>query len=248
MTYGAQDAKLPAEAIRATPNRTTTLFPAMSISSSTSAKAKSFDRAYQTTGMYYGWEVRPELGRFFGNLDLAGWQALDLGAGEGRYSIYLARRGCAVTAVDFSASGLNKLRAVADQEKLPVATELCDLETHEFRQKAFDLVIAATILDHLETPARKRTIQGILESLKPGGLLYVNVFTTQDPGYCAAGSPDAEGVSDTAFGMAHYFEPGELKACFSELTLLDYYEGIEEDTSHGTPHHHGWASLIAKKE
>ena len=110
-------------------------------------------------------------------------------------------------------------------------------------------MIAATILDHLETPARKRTIQGILKSLKPAGLLYVNVFTTLDPGYAATRGPSAaKGVSDTAFGMAHYFEPGELKSCFSELTLLDYYEGIEEDTSHGTPHHHGWASLIAKKE
>lgn len=220
----------------------------MSVSTSRNEKAKSFDLAYRTAEMYYGWAVRPEFERFFKNMDLSGKSALDLGAGEGRYSIHLARRGCAVTAVDFSASGLNKLQSLAVQEKLPVTTVLCDLENYAFPDAAFDVVVAATILDHLETDARHRAMAGMVAALKPGGLVYVNVFTTQDPGYAAAGAPDADGVSDTSFGMAHYFEPGELKSCFAGLALLDYYEGVEEDTSHGKPHHHGWASLIAKKE
>ncbi|MFZ5563087.1 MAG: class I SAM-dependent methyltransferase [Thermodesulfobacteriota bacterium] len=219
----------------------------MSFSSPSSAKAKCFDRAYRAAEMYYGWEVRPEFERFFGNMDLTGRRALDLGAGEGRYSIFMARRGCAVTAVDFSSAGLDKLKILADQERLPVVAQLCDLADYAFPRAAFDVVVAATILDHLETDPRNRAMAGMVSALKPGGLLYVNVFTTEDPGY-AAGSPDAEGVSDTAFGMAYYFEPGELKSCFPGLTLLDYYEGIEKDTSHGKPHHHGWASLIAKKE
>jgi len=220
----------------------------MPLSTSKSEKAKSFDLAYQSSGMYYGWGVRPEFEGFFNNIDLTDRTALDLGAGEGRYSIHLARRGCTVTAVDFSASGLNKLQGIAEQERLPVTTVLCDLETYTFPENTFDVVVAATILDHLETGARQRTMAGMAAALKPGGLLYVNVFTTEDPGYAAAGEVNAEGVSDTSFGMAHYFAPGELKSCFAGLALLDYYEGVEEDTSHGKPHHHGWASLIARKE
>jgi SAM-dependent methyltransferase len=221
----------------------------MNVSTKTSAKARAFNKAYQGTEMYYGWEVRPEFDDFFSRRDLSGCRALDLGAGEGRYSIYAARRGCAVTAVDFSASGLNKLQAIAGQEHLPVATELCDLASYVFKPGTCDLVIAATILDHLGDKARQRAVEGIVSALKPGGLLYVNVFTTADPGYRAAVDRSAEaGVSDTSFGMAHYFNPGELKACFFGLTTLYYYEGAEEDTSHGRPHHHGWASLIARKE
>ena len=40
-------------------------------------------------------------------------RALDLGAGEGRNAIWLAEQGWDVTAVDFSAVGLDKGRAVA---------------------------------------------------------------------------------------------------------------------------------------
>lgn len=212
-------------------------------------KAHCFDRAYEGADMYYGWDVRPEFNDFFGNMALTGWQALDLGAGEGRYSIYLAKRGCTVTAVDFSASGLNKLEVFARHHNLPVVTKLCDVSAYGFKKRSCDLVIAATILDHLEAPARGGTVNGIVRSLKPGGLLYVNVFTTRDPGYKTAVDPALrEDVSDTAFGIAHYFEPGELKACFSRLTTLHYYEGVEEDSSHGQPHNHGWASMIARKE
>lgn len=213
------------------------------------SKANSFNRAYEGTEMYYGWAVRPEFQSFFDRLPLRDCRALDLGAGEGRYTVYLAKRGCRVKAVDFSESGINKLKTIADQYHLPVVTELCDLSAYTFKEAAYNLIVAATILDHLEKTTRERTMAGILKSLKPGGLLYVNVFTTQDPGYQAAADPGTrDHVSDTSFGMAHYFTPGELKNCFSEMTALYYYEGVEEDLSHGRPHNHGWASLIAKKE
>ena len=212
-------------------------------------KAHSFDRTYAGTEMYYGWDVRPEFQDYFNNTPLAGCRALDLGAGEGRYAVFLARRGCSVTAVDFSASGINKLMTIADRQGLPIVTELCDLAVYSFKEESCDLVVAATILDHLENAARARTVAGIVTALKPGGLLYVNVFTTQDPGYRAVGDPAArDGVSDTSFGMAHYFAPGELKSCFAGLTHVYYYEGVEEDLSHGRPHNHGWASLIAQKK
>ncbi|MEW6077804.1 MAG: class I SAM-dependent methyltransferase [Thermodesulfobacteriota bacterium] len=215
----------------------------------TSDKARAFDKAYQGSEMYYGWEVRPEFEDFFGRRNMVGWRALDLGAGEGRYSIYAARRGCTVTAVDFSASGLDKLRDIAGRERLAVVTELCDLASYSFRTGGFDLVIAATILDHLGDRDRNRAIRGIRDSLKPEGILYVNVFTTADPGCSAAIDRTTEpGISDTSFGMAHYFAPGELKDCFSGMSEIYYYEGVEEDLSHGRPHHHGWASLIARKE
>ena len=211
-------------------------------------KAHSFNRAYNRSDMYYGWHVRPEFHDFFNKVPLDGCRTLDLGAGEGRYAVYLARRGCRVLAVDFSATGINKLSAIADQHHLPVATELCDLAVYAFPENTFDLVVAATILDHLENPARERAVRGIAKALKPGGLLYVNVFTTQDPGYRAVtDQAGLSGVSDTSFGMAHYFAPGELRDCFSAMTQLYYYEGLEEDLSHGRPHSHGWASLIAKK-
>ncbi|MEZ4550327.1 MAG: hypothetical protein R2874_07585 [Desulfobacterales bacterium] len=35
--------------------------------------------------------------------------------------------------------------------------------------------------------------------------------------------------------------------CSGDLEVLYYYEGTEPDLSHGRPHDHGWACLLARK-
>ena len=50
----------------------------------------------------------------------AGARVLDLGCGEGRNAFYLASRGCRVTAVDRSRSGIAKLRALSERTGIPV--------------------------------------------------------------------------------------------------------------------------------
>ncbi len=213
---------------------------------------QTFNTVYSGRGCYYGLEVRPEFSDFFAQRDATGLWGLDLGCGEGRYALYLAAKGCRVTAVDISRVGLEKLEHMARAKELPVTTCHRDIADFAFPEAAYDIIVAATILDHLDDPLRKRTIQNIKYALKPGGHLYANVFTRSDPGckmQAAAGHspPSAEGVSETAGCIAHYFSSRELKTVFSDLSIITYDEAVEPDHSHGRPHFHGWAWLLAQK-
>jgi hypothetical protein len=40
---------------------------------------------------------------------------------------------------------------------------------------------------------------------------------------------------------------GELKNYFQDFELLSYADGYSLDLAHGESHHHGWASILAKK-
>lgn len=81
-------------------------------------------------------------------------RALDLAAGEGRNAVWLATRGWAVTAVDWSEVGLEKGRALAEHQAVTVSWVLADLREWEPPPQEFDLVIIL----YLQPPADLRTL------------------------------------------------------------------------------------------
>src|SRR5688572_14224769 len=101
-----------------------------------------FNKVYSGTEMYYGWGLRREFVEFIEKINLAGKAALDIGCGEGRYSLYLAGQGCHVTALDASEVGLDKLTRIARQRELSIATYLQDVEDFTFSHSQYDIVVA----------------------------------------------------------------------------------------------------------
>ncbi len=212
---------------------------------------KKFDSVYGSNNIYYGLELRKEFTEFFQDKTIAGQTALDLGCGEGRYALFMARKGCNTLAVDRSTAGITKLKNMAESHQLPISAQVIDIEDFAFEDNQFDIIVVATVLDHLSGEIRRNVINGIKKALRPVGTLYVNVFTVSDPGYIKRqknpDDSDYANISDTAECMEYYFDSNELKSHFCDFNILYYYEGIEPDLSHGQPHDHGWACLLASK-
>ncbi|MDA3898031.1 MAG: class I SAM-dependent methyltransferase [Desulfobacteraceae bacterium] len=215
------------------------------------AYIKKFDSVYRSIDSYYGFELRKEFTDFFQQQPITGKSALDLGCGEGRYALFMAQKGCRTIAVDRSEAGIEKLKKTTKTHNLPISAKVIDIEDFVFGENQFDIIVAATVLDHLSEKLRLSTIKGIKKALKPDGTLYINVFTVSDPGYIrrqkGPEESNAANISDTAECMEYYFDSNELKSLFCDFHILYYYEGIEPDLSHGNPHDHGWACLLAKK-
>jgi tellurite methyltransferase len=209
-----------------------------------------FNFVYGLSDDYYGLELRHEFTDYFSGKDCNNLMALDLGCGEGRYALFLASLGATVVAIDRSTIGIEKLSEKAEKRRLKINAIAKDIADFEFPENRFDIIVAATILDHLPQEIMAETVSKIKKSLKPGGILYVNVFTVSDPGYeiqQRQGESASKDVSDTAVCMEYYFQRGELKVFFEDFDILYNYEGVEPDLTHGTPHHHGWACLLARK-
>ena len=99
--------------------------------------------------------------------------ALDLGCGEGGDTIWLARHGWRVTAVDVSPTALD--RAAADTATAGVA-ERIDFRQHNLAftspSGAFDLVSAQYLHSPIEFP-RARVLREAASAVTPGGLLLI---------------------------------------------------------------------------
>ena len=105
--------------------------------------------------------------------DLPPGTALDLGCGEGADAIWLAGRGWRVTAVDVSATALE--RAAAHAVSAGVADRI-DFQRHDlghtFPTGAYDLVSAQYLQSPVELP-RERVLQAAAATVAPGGLLLI---------------------------------------------------------------------------
>ena len=101
--------------------------------------------------------------------------AVDLGAGEGRNSIWLAEHHWQVTAVDASKVGLAKVSRYADEAGLSVTTLVQDLwefmEVSKINDRRFDLVVLA----YLQVPEADRAVLLAQAAglVAPGGHLFV---------------------------------------------------------------------------
>ncbi len=131
-------------------------------------------------------------------------RALDLGAGEGRNSLWLARSGWEVTAIDLSDVALGRLADAAARAGLTLTTVVGDIEEYLAHAARIDLVVLANL--HPLPEERTRLFRLAAEALVPGGHLFLVGHHLDSLG--RAGPPQAERL-------------------YTEETLRDAFPGLE---------------------
>lgn len=135
--------------------------------------ADSWNRRYQASTLV--WSAEPNQTVAEHCADLPPGRALDIAAGEGRNSIWLAARGWTVTAVDFSTAAVEKGRRIADTQGADIAARIdwvtADVVAYQPDPGGFDLVIIAYL--HLPARPRQTILRAAATAAAPGGTLLV---------------------------------------------------------------------------
>ena len=139
-----------------------------------------------------------------------GGAALDIAAGAGRVSRWLARRGFDVKAVDISPAGLALARKAVEADGLFLETTEMDLETDPLPSGPFDLISCF----HYWQPV---LFPGIADRLAGEAILVAEVFTV----------PNLE--RNQRPSRRFLAESGELKQACRPLEVLYYCEGWSDD-------------------
>jgi SAM-dependent methyltransferase len=177
--------------------------------------------------------------------------ALDLGAGDGRATLWLAECGFKVDVVERDPEACERLGEAC--KGLSVDIQPVDILEFVFPQGKYSLILASAIL-HFIKPTDLWTIADpIAASLTSGGFLIAEVLTTDDPGYeslCDSGQAQIEPNTfqlSSPDDVIHYFEPHELCRTFFSLEALFYEESRRRDYSDPVGYRAG-ASLVACKK
>lgn len=149
-----------------------------------------------------------------------GNRALDLACGLGANSLYLARLGYDVTAVDISDVAIQHLNQLALDGGLAISANVVDLKTYSLPLNEYDLVVNTLYL-------QRDLFAPMQACLTPGGYLFFETF------YAVAEDDPNPGMSE-----AFKLRSQELLQVFHAFRIIYYHEDKET----------GLATLFAQKK
>ena len=141
---------------------------------------------------------------------------LDLGAGDGRNSIYLASHGFQTFAIDFSRTAIEKIEKTIQIKHIPLHTEVADIRKWKFI-KMYDLVLATFVLHHLSRSEAIVLIQNMMTHTKTGGLNIIAAFTQKGDFYKK--DPETNNF---------YLHSDEFSTLYAGWKIFHYEERMEE--------------------
>ncbi len=101
--------------------------------------------------------------------------ALELGCGDGRNLIELARVGIDATGIDFAGKDAANLRA--DQQKQKIKFIEANLESYNFSDQAYDAIICSEVMHLLTGEINQRIFQEIEQASHSGTMIYISILS-----------------------------------------------------------------------
>lgn len=132
-------------------------------------------------------------------------KSLDLACGTGANALFLAEQGLESYAWDISENALNQLQHQAQKKSLQVNTLQQYISNKSFTSEFFDVIIVSRFLD-------RSLSHEIIDSLKPGGLLFYQTFIKEKININGSSNPN------------FLLDRNELLYLFQPLQVIYYRE------------------------
>lgn len=163
-------------------------------------------------------------------------KALDLGCGRGRNSLYLAKLGFDVTAVDANAMSVDLLRQAAEKDGLAINASTYDINTAAISDN-YDFILSTVVMMFLDPTRIDAIVENMQAHTNVGGYNLIVVALDTDDYPCNV-------------GFSSPLKSGQLEGYYKDWEILKYNENIGELhrlDANGNRIKLRFATLLAKK-
>lgn len=195
-----------------------------------------FDQEYRGTADYFGVEPASLLSAQVARLDRTR-PVLDVGAGQGRNALYLARRGFMVDAIDVSAVAVETVSRRADEEGLPIRAVVCGFESFVPPVDHYSTVLLLGLIPVLARESVELLRERVWSWTGEGGIVLATGFVSSDPSFEEVSRTwrpiGKNSFTDEVGRVRTFLEAGEILDCFGGFEVIHHWEGT------GPVHRHG---------
>lgn len=135
-----------------------------------------------------------------------GSSVLDMGIGEGRNAVFLAKKGYNVTGIDISSVAIKKAHLLAKEQGVRIKTVVGDLSKYKVRAESYDAILCFYYVD-------RTIIKKMISWLKPGGILIYEAHLLKQQ-KLNGGEP------------SYYLKDQELLTLFKGMKVIKFEEPI----------------------
>ncbi len=133
--------------------------------------ATDYDKVYRDAKHALGAPTQ-QFVSFFEDYPKLAAKVLDVGCGQGRDALFIARLGHHVTAVDLSPSGIADLQAEADAEGLSIQAQVADICTYKPSQQ-YDVIVVDRVLHMLQKEQREAVLKTLCTATHPDSVILI---------------------------------------------------------------------------
>jgi len=210
--------------------------PAMQKSEAAKAAADEWESTYEGGKTVYTEAPFPCIAEIFKTHIPKKSKVLDLGAGYGRDSVWVAEQlGCSVVAVEPTSNGIEQLKKRAESQGVGAQVEtVCGTTLEWEHEGGFDAILMDSVLSFVSAEEKPATVTKCLSALRPGAVFIVVSHPEKD---------DAKWVSKLVEGSS---EKSSVEVIMDDAEH-PYTMTFEED---GKPYTHNghWSVTIVKKK
>jgi len=175
--------------------------------------AEYYDNLYSQQEYTFGGEKGEPTNIVIGALKyINSGKVLDIGAGEGRNSLFLAEKGFEVEAVDISEVGIKKLKNSAKEKELKIKVKIADLNEIDL-DDSYDMIVCSFITHHFIRDDVVRLFEKMKKHTNYNGLNVISSFTKDGDFFSANPTTDK-----------YYPAKGEIKDFYKDWAILEYRE------------------------
>lgn len=213
--------------------------------------AENYDQVYGQADWFGARESH--LLKRYGELLPAGASVLDIGVGQGRNALPLARLGCRVTGLDTSRVAIETAGDRARSEGLEL--DLQQTSFLDYRPDGlFDAVLCFGLLQMLNPANAASLISRLSAWTRPGGALFLTAWHVDDPNFDLMlerwerlGLRSFRSRDGSTYRL--FLGRGEVRQLFLSWNAIHHWEGLGEIHRHGngTDEQHGVVEAVLKR-